>query len=237
MERDPYFPGRRAIALPVKDALRGTRALFKRATRALVSSEPATNLPVEGRAARGWLDPQIGHLAFEIAQGLRLDPRQRLEVTSGLRHVTDTERAGAAFAKLVRQGLIFSLQRFDAETYLVSETLAAAAYWSGLRKLNEDDVTAVLAAHLYRSLIRHHIAAFAPGTPIGMEDHDLEVVKCATLATMIWLLIERPEPQENEDEILGLCADVAMSLKAEIEAVENDVPALARLMASYADVI
>ena len=143
----------------------------------------------------------------------------------------------ATFAGTYRQAMAYVLTRIGAEPFLVSETLAAAAYWSGYRKLEPGDPLGTLPAQLYGSLVRHHVAAVVPGTPIGMSDRDLAHVKQATFAVLVWLLVARRAPQDNEIEILGLCADVAMSILSELEAVEGETALLARLMLSYAEVI
>lgn len=237
MERDPFFPGSKAVTLPVKDALRGTRAMLRRASAAIAPTEDRNPVVMDSLAEPVQLAPHVAKLAFEVGQLLQNKPLVDTPSGSSFNHFGDVERDGAMFASAIRHGLAFCFKRFGKGHYLVSETLAAGAFWSGRRKSQEDDPPAMLAAHLYRSLTRHHIAAHAPGTPLGMEDDDLNIVKQAVFATTIWLLVERDEPHENESEVLGLCADVVMSLRAEIEVAETDPRQLARLLASYADVI
>lgn len=236
MGRNPFFPDQSTLTLPAGDALRGAKALLKRTSQALAPIEQHVPAPLGDVAHRlgdgaGDFAGRVRQLAFDIGRTLRLEPDK---ASAG---VLAEEPQAAMVARALRQGLEFCFDRFGKERYLVSETLAAGAYWSALRKVRESDGPAMVAAHLFGSIQRHHIAAIAPGTALGMEDEDLDRVQAATFAVMLWMLIERDEPQDNEDEILALCADVASSLKSDIEAAASSPQSLARLMTSFADVI
>lgn len=239
MGRNPLLPDPSTLILPAGDAWRGAQAVLERTSRALAPIEQRVPAPWGGvahRLAHGAEDfaHRMRDLAFEIGRLLRLAPGRRVAPAAG---VLAGEPPAALVARALRQGMGFCFARFGADRYLVSETLAAAAYWSALRKVRASDGPALLAAHLFGSIRRHHIAAIAPGTALGMVDEDFDRIEAAAFAVLLWMLVERAEPQDHEDEILALCADVAVSLKAEIEAAAGSPPALARLMTSYADVI
>ena len=237
--RNPFLPDQSALTLPAGDALRGARAILERTSKALAPIEQHMPAPLGNVAHRlsdgaGDFADRARQLVFDIASALPLDIGRRSESGAA---VLAGEPQAAMVARAVRQGMDFCFERFGKERYLVSETLAAGAYWSALRKVRDSDGPAMVAAHLFSSIRRHHIAAIAPGTALGMEDDDFDRVQAAAFAVMLWMLVERSAPQDNEDEILALCADVAASLKGDIEAAASAPRALARLMTSFAEVI
>lgn len=85
-------------------------------------------------------------------------------------------------------------------------------------------------------LLAHNVAGAAPGTPLTVIEATPNPARSGVFAVILWMLVDRTAPQENEDEILDLCCDLTGALDAEIAASEDEA-ALAQLFARYADMI
>lgn len=143
----------------------------------------------------------------------------------------------ARFARLAYFGLSNVLGRLGRDDLLISETVAGLGFRAALSRLPADAAAARKAAAVAAELMRRHAIGYAPGTGIALGDKDLADGRLAVFATMLWLLVERPEAEPDEAGLLGLCFDVAVSQVDEIAAAGSDPERLAPLLDADARLI
>ena len=216
------------LGLPARDILRGVRRAIAGPLRLL---EPV-----------GAMFPEpVQHLVDELRQSVK----------RGLREVSGADAAGdagaaaaamqpsvftgsgdavARFARVAYFGLNHVLGRLDRSDLSVSETVAGFAFHTALADCPADADAASKAAAIVASLTRHHVIGVAPGTSIGLDAQAVAECRLAAFVVLLWLLVERPETEANEAELLDLCYAVGMAQRAVILAATDDTPVLADLL-------
>ena len=231
--RSTDFPPPKALALPLKDALRGLRMTADRSRAAFgpllaLIPGPAGALPRTVDAAASWARSATTRAVRTF------DPTAADITTSGLAAIAASPEPELLFAEAAYRGLSDALRALGEERFLISQTLAAYA-WASLADASNKG--AVRAADLMVAMSEHHVVGPAPGTPLGLGETERSTIRMAAFATMLWLLAERVEPLGDEVELRAIAVDMALALRQEIEAAGDDPSALAALFATYAEVL
>jgi len=211
----------------VRETLRSMRHVLRRVNASL--RVPSAALPKPAAVIANAAVRQFGAIASDVdeaASGLA----RRVLGGEPPPHPTLHEIAGAgadsAFAAACYAGLKRVLKRAGITNAFVSELAARRAF----RSLAESRVAsdAALAGELTIRLIDAKVVR----SPADHRREDLSTV--AVVAVMFWLLSDRPG--EEDDEALQSAFDVAVGLRADIDAVvsRRDAVALGSLYADFA---
>ena len=223
------------LGLPARDILRGVRRMIAGPLRLL---EPV-----------GAMFPEpVQHVVDDLRQSVKRGVRE----VSGADAAGDADAVAAAmqpsvftgsgdavarFARVAYFGLRHVLRRLDRQDLSVSETVAGFAFHTALSDCPADADAASKAAAIAASLTRHHVIGVAPGTGIGLDAVAVAESRLAAFVVLLWLLLERPETEANEAELLDLCYAVGTAQRLEILAAEDDTLVLADLLRSDARMI
>lgn len=241
-ERRHILPRGRQLALPARDILRGAYAIVRKATSRLEPLGGRLPSPLRGMAkdmssALGGFAQQARDLAYSTGAEMRRGNGGSKDRSAELAVIMDRDDAAALFAKTFARGLSYGFERLNSDRYIVSEVLSANTYRSVARKVDAPDDPYERAAQLFLALDRNQAVGIAPGTGIGMGPADSGPVAIASFAVLLWMLVERDAPRDNEDEILAICVDVSVSLEQEISEASEDEAELARLFSAYVSAI
>jgi len=228
--------------MPARDILRGTYAIVRKTSNRLEPfggklPNPLRSMAKEMSSAFGGFAQQARHLAYDTGAEMRRAGGSETDNSAELSEIMDSDDAAALFAKTFARGLSYGFERVESDRYIVSEVLSANVYRSVARKADAPTDPFDRAARLFVLLGKHQAVGVAPGTGIGMGTEDLGPVAVASFAVLLWMLIERDAPKDNEDEILALCMDVSVSLEGEILEAGRDENVLSALFASYVSAI
>ena len=216
------------LGLPARDILRGVRLMLAGPLRLL---EPV-----------GAMFPEpVQHLVDDLRQSVKRGVRE----ASGADAADDADAVAAAmqpsvftgsgdavarFARVAYFGLRYVLRRLDRNDLSVSETVAGFAFHTALSDCPADTDAASKAAAIAASLTRLHAIGLAPGTSVGLDAQAVAQCRLAGFVVLLWLLVERPETEATEAELLDLCYTVGMAQRLEILAATDDIAVLADLL-------
>lgn len=224
---DPHFPLLRDLALPARDILRGLKHGLGLAPLREVVPDPLRG-PAHAVAA-----------GVDRAARVALWRRRGAEAPGvvALAEILASRGAAPRFAAAARHGLDAALRRMGRVDLMVSETVAALAWRAALGAAGPDAARSDLAARLALSLVEHHAAGAAPGTPLGIGAEETRLARLAAFATLLWMILERDAAREDEAALLALCVDLTASLADEVAAADADPGRLAALLAAYAPLV
>ena len=223
------------LGLPARDILRGVRRVIGGPLRLL---EPVGAM----------LPEPVQHLVDDLRQSINRGLRQAsgADVTGNAQTAaaamqpsvfTGSGDAVARFARVAYFGLRYVLRRLDRGDLSVSETVAGFAFHTALSAFPADADASTKAAAIAVSLTSHHVFGVAPGTALGLDVLAVDDSRLAAFVVMLWLLIERLEPDPDEAELLDLCFRVSTAQRDAIIAANDDVAALAGLLHASARMI
>lgn len=238
-----------AVALPLKEALRGIRHLMRAIRDRVVcalSTLPDRIRPFGSAAVRRFdnIADRVDRRSSRIAHRY-FDPQIAPDAQT------------AAFAKLVKRNdapVFFAKVAYDnlklvtayvcgslehAENYYISEMLAALAYRrveSQFADLGSDrERAALLLSSMYRiGIIRTSASTNAA------KSADLTVEKLARVAcfsSMLWLNVEKDCAPEGEEALLLTCCDLAIAVADEIVEAGDDAEALGTLLSANVELV
>ncbi len=242
VERRHIFPRGRQLALPARDILRGAYAIVRKASSRLEPLGGRLPSPLRGMAkdmssVLGDFAQQARDLAYSSGAEMRRGNGDGKDRSAELVDIMDRDDAAALFAKAFARGLSYGFERLESDRYIVSEVLSANTYRSVARKADAPSDPYDRAARLFVALGKNQAIGVAPGTGLGMGPEDAGPVAVARFAVLLWMLVERDAPRDNEDEILAICIDVSVSLEAEIAEAGKDEGRLSSLFSSYVGAI
>lgn len=218
-------------ATPLKDAARGLRFAFDKGRATLKQALPLSLLPEPLAKAAGSALAGMDQITNAAERQTRSLARSLLpedtSTTTSLDDLTNAAGAEHRFAAAFYRGMQFSLRALGVDTALISETTASATYAQSLQHGTAASDTA-LAARLMPALI-------AAGTlrdatlPATLDMTFAELTRLATFATLLALLSD----DHDLTVTLPACANMALALRSEIAAAQNDEAALHRLFDEF----
>jgi len=227
------MPG--ALVLPLRDAVRGVETIAQRSRKML-------------RPSTARLPGAVRDFAHDVIDGAkRVGERTAFRRHPAHDDIADAcallggtlplSRGARPLAAVLAYGLERGLGDGGRSAPLVSETVLALAASEALRGLSEEADGPMRGALLVARLAKAPVAGPVPGTPIAVGADDRERVLRALVASILWLLAERPDDGATEDEILELAMSLTAATMTEIAPMVDDAERLAAELHRLADVI
>ena len=222
-------------SMPLRDALRAVRTARAVSLQMLRPAERGVPFPlrVMAEGAR-----EAADRASSLAIGqFPPSPKAMAAAASVLRGAPLDRAARKAFVRVFALGLERCLAEIPGKSMLVSETVAAASLAPLLRGADRPLPTEARAAELAISFSRSHVAGRIPGTGLALSHEQRASVDVAVVATLLWLITERPADAGEEEDTLRLCAGIVTALRAEVAATFDKPSELERKLVALAAMI
>lgn len=141
------------------------------------------------------------------------------------------------FAMVAHAGLTKILHFMQRDHLMVSETVLALACRRAGVHSQKHRCASRAAAAIASGIMQHHAVGCMPGTPYGLGRDDADDICVATFALVLWLLVDRPDSDQSEADLLKLCYDVAVIQRGDILSAMSDEVQFAALLDANARMI
>ena len=244
---DHHFFG--ALALPIKDLLRGIRHVLL-GIRNQVSCLK-NRLPRSLRRLGDMLIGRIDGLAARVDRNSSLvihrylDPEiSRDAETAAFSKLIQREEAPMLFAKIAYENLKSTTDYLcrtaeHHDRFFISEMFAALAYRKAAQAFGDTETDLEKASVLLSSLLQTGPVRTASSTNAAVSpDEDVrQLARAASFAIVLWLVVARDCTPEGEEQLLFACADLSLAIIDRIEEAGEDSAELHMLLTEHVEVV